>query len=370
MDKRNEKLAQLLVNYSCGVKPKQNVLVKVRDVDEDFTKALIREVYRTGAYPFVQVSSSAISREIYLGQTEEQVKRRAEYDLKLIQNMNASISVCGTKNIFEMSDVPFEKIKAYDLIYGKPLIQDILCKNNWVLLNYPSSAYAQQAGMTTEEFENFFFDVCTLDYEKMSRAMDPLVALMNKTDKVRVVSKGTDISFSIKGIPAIKCAGKNNIPDGEVFTAPVKDSVNGFIQYNIPTIENNTKFENVRLVVQNGKIIEATCSGNTEKLNDILDTDEGARYFGEFSLGVNPYITRPMLDILFDEKICGSIHFTPGMAYDEAPNGNDSAVHWDMVLCQMPEYGGGEIYFDDKLIRKDGRFVIKELFGLNPENLK
>ena len=192
---------------------------------------------------------------------------------------------------------------------------------------------------------------------------------MEKTDKVRLVAKGTDLTFSIKGIPAVKCAGHMNIPDGEVYTAPVKDSVNGVITFNAPTLENGIKHENVRLVFKNGRIVEAT-SSDTKALNDVLDTDEGARYVGEFAIGVNPYVTSPMLDILFDEKISGSIHFTPGCCYDDAYNGNKSSVHWDMVLIQTPEWGGGEIYFDDMLIRKDGLFVTESLRCLNPENLK
>jgi aminopeptidase len=228
---------------------------------------------------------------------------------------------------------------------------------------------AQAAGTSTEAFEDFYFDVCTLDYSKMSKAMDSLVALMEKTDKVRLTAKDTDLSFSIKGIPAIKCDGQLNIPDGEVYTAPVKTSVNGYLTYNAPAVYNGYTYENIRLEFKDGKIVKATAN-DTERINKIFDTDEGARYVGEFAIGVNPFILKPMKDTLFDEKIAGSIHFTPGTCYDNAENGNKSSVHWDLVLIQRPEYGGGEIYFDDILIRKDGIFVIDELKCLNPENLK
>jgi aminopeptidase len=228
---------------------------------------------------------------------------------------------------------------------------------------------AQQAQMSTEAFEEFFFDVCTMDYTKMQQACEPLKALMERTDRVRLVGPGTDLSFSIKDIGVIPCFGTHNIPDGECFTAPVKDSVNGTITFNAPTIEHGVTHENVRFEMKDGKIIEAT-SSNTEKLNEVLDTDEGARYIGEFSIAFNPYITQPMKDILFDEKIAGSFHFTPGQAYEEADNGNRSEVHWDLVNIQRADFGGGEIYFDDVLIRKDGIFVVEKLQGLNPENLK
>jgi aminopeptidase len=244
-----------------------------------------------------------------------------------------------------------------------------VAKTKWVVLRYPSPATAQAAGMSTEAYENFYFEVCNLDYSKMNKAMDPLAALMEKTDKVHILGIDTDLTFSIKGIPAIKCAGEMNIPDGEVYTAPVRESVNGVIHYNTPSLENGFVYENVRLVFKDGKIIEATANDNF-RLNKLFDTDEGARYVGEFAIGVHPYILKPMKEILFDEKICGSFHFTPGSAYDEAFNGNKSALHWDLVCIQTQEYGGGEIWFDDVLIRKDGLFVLPELECLNPENLK
>jgi aminopeptidase len=242
-------------------------------------------------------------------------------------------------------------------------------KTRWVVLRYPNSAMAQLASTSLEAFEDFYFDVCNLDYSKMAKAMENLVNLMNATDKVRITAPGTDLTFSIKGIPAIPCAGEMNIPDGEVYSAPIKDSVNGVISYNAESNYRNFTFSNVRLEFKDGKIINATAN-NTEKINEIFDTDEGARYVGEFAIGVNPYITRPMNDILFDEKIAGSFHFTPGRAYEDMNNGNVSSIHWDLVCIQTPEYGGGEIYFDDVLIRKDGRFVLPELECLNPENLK
>ena len=223
--------------------------------------------------------------------------------------------------------------------------------------------------MSTEAFEDFYFDVCTMDYLKMAKAMIPLKKRFDAADKVHIVSPGTDLKFSIKGIGGLLAEGRRNIPDGEVFTAPVKNSVQGVIEYNAPTIYAGSKFEKNRLEFKDGKIINATGS-NTKRLNEILDTDAGARYVGEFAMGFNPYITNPMCDILFDEKISGSIHFTPGQAYEQADNGNRSAVHWDMVLIQRPEWGGGEIWFDGQLIRKDGLFVPKDLQPLNPGNLK
>jgi aminopeptidase len=219
--------------------------------------------------------------------------------------------------------------------------------------------------MEPDEFYNFAMSCMTVDYDKMEKDLIPLKELMEKTDKVRIVGPNTDLTFSIKGLPAIPCCGKANIPDGELYTAPVKNSVNGIITYNTKSPYNGYVFNNISLEFKDGKIINATASDNNDKLKEIFDTDEGARYVGEFSLGFNPMIKDPMGDILYDEKIMGSLHFTPGTCYKDCNNGNVSSIHWDLVLIQRPEYGGGEIYFDDVLIRKDGLFVLDNLKQLN-----
>ncbi len=267
--------------------------------------------------------------------------------------------------------MPADKQKIYERTVWKRVHTAVRIKQTrWCVLRWPSASMAQMAEMSTEAFEDFYFNVCTLDYRKMSRAMQPLQQYMQRTDKVRLKGPGdTDLSFSIKGIPAVCCDGKVNIPDGEVFTAPVRQSVNGVIHFNAPTIYRGTSHNDIRLVFKDGKIVEATSTASA-RLNEVLDADAGARYVGEFAIGFNPCCTRPMKDILFDEKIAGSIHFTPGNCYDEASNGNKSDIHWDMVMLQTPEAGGGEIWFDGTMVRKDGLFVVEELKGLNPENLK
>ena len=304
-----------------------------------------------------------------LGNTEERMEKVTEWQLDKYKNIDAFVSVFADENDSEYSDVPTE-IKVMQARVAKPVSNLIVNKKQWVLLNYPTPALAQKAKMSLEAFEDFLLDVCLVDYSKMNKAMQNLKNLMEKTDQVHIVGPGTDLTFSIKGIPAVPCAGECNIPDGEVFTAPVRESVNGTIQYNTPSPYQGTVFNNVKLEFKDGKIVNATADNDIEKLNEIFNTDEGAKFIGEFAIGVNPLIKHPMGDILFDEKIDGSFHFTPGQAYEgEADNGNRSAIHWDLVLIQRPEYGGGSIYFDDVLIRENGRFVIKELECLNPENL-
>lgn len=371
MDERVKKLAANLVNYSCGVKENDKVLVHhMGESTEELARAVIKEVYRVKAIPISHHTSPRIQRELLMHATEEQIQLMAKIDSLEMSSVDCYIAIRGSENFYEMADVPLEKLSMYETHYIAPVHLGIRVPNTrWVALRYPNGYMAQLATTSTEAFEDFFYDVCCLDYSKMREAMKPLVELMERTDRVRLTGPGTDLSFSIKDIPVIPCSGEMNIPDGEVFTAPVRDSVNGKITYNTPSLYQGFTYENVCLEFKDGKIISATAN-DTTKINQVFNTDEGARYVGEFAIGVNPYILEPMRDTLFDEKIAGSFHFTPGKCYDGAPNGNQSAIHWDLVNIQRKEYGGGEIYFDDVLIRKDGIFVVPELEGLNPDNLK
>ncbi|MED1203165.1 aminopeptidase [Heyndrickxia acidicola] len=369
-DPRIETLAKNLINYSVQLQPGEKVLIENFGLQKELVTALVKEAYAAGGYPFVSLKDTQVDRALLMGAQEDQFNMIADFEAEVMAKMDGYIGLRSGDNINEHADVPADKMKIHGNTIGKKVHRDIrVPKTKWVVLRYPNSSMAQLAKMSTEAFEDFYFDVCNLDYSKMDEAMTPLVELMNRTDKVRLVSEGTDLTFSIKDIPAVKCAGRLNIPDGEVYTAPVRESINGTITYNTPSPYQGFTFENVKLTFKDGKIVEAT-SNDTERINKIFDTDEGARYVGEFAIGVNPFILHPMQDILFDEKIAGSFHFTPGQCYDDAYNGNHSNIHWDMVVIQRPEYGGGEIYFDDVLIRKDGLFVIPELKGLNPENLK
>lgn len=370
MDERIKELARNLVRYSCGVKAGDNVYIHyIGEATETLARQLVKEIYEAGAHPYPHFTSQRVQREMLMQCSEEQLKLMAEVDSLEMSKMDCYIGVRGTDNVAELSDVPREKMALYERLYSTPVHHKIrVPKTRWVVLRYPNESMAQLSGQSTESFEDFYFKVCNLDYSKMAKAMEKLVDYMNRTDKVHITGPGTDLTFSIRGIPAIPCAGNMNIPDGEVFTAPVKDSVNGRLTYTAPSLYQGFTYENVSLTFQDGRIVEAS-SNNTERINKVFDTDEGARYIGEFAIGVNPYILKPMKDILFDEKIMGSFHFTPGNCYEEAPNGNESAIHWDLVCIQTPEYGGGEIYFDDVLIRKDGMFVAEELKCLNPEHL-
>ncbi|AIQ23478.1 aminopeptidase [Paenibacillus sp. FSL H7-0737] len=369
-DPRIQKLAANLVGYSVDVQPGENVLVEMIGNERDLIKAVVEEIGKAGAHAFVQLTDRTVLRSMLKFATRESLQTWAEIDLNRMKQMDCYIGIRAGENVNDLSDVPEENMKLYNSLYSHPVHSEQRVKHTkWVVLRYPNASMAQLANISTEAFEDFYFEVCNLDYAKMDKAQDALADLMRRTDKVHISGPGTDLKFSIKGIGAEKCSGQKNIPDGEVYSAPVRDSVNGTISYNAPSVYNGVTFENIKFKFENGKIVEAT-SNDSARLNEILNSDDGARHIGEFAIGFNPYILHPMNDILFDEKIAGSLHFTPGQAYDVTDNGNRSSIHWDLVLIQRPDYGGGEIYFDDVLIRKDGIFVLPELEGLNPENLK
>ena len=369
-DSRIEKLASNLLNHSINLQKGEKILIEIIGTDAiPLGKELIKQSESIDALPFFNIIDYQIMREMLKNATEEQIQVYAKYDLQRMKDMDAYIGIRASTNTAELNGISKEKMELYNKYYTLPVhFEERVKHTKWCILRYPNASMAQMSNMNTEEFEDFYFNVCTIDYEKMSKAMDPLVNLMNKTKKVHIIGEGTDLTFSIEGIPAEKYMGTFNIPDGEVATAPVKTSVNGYITYNTETRYNGILFNNIKFEFKNGKIVKAI-SNKTKELNEILDTDEGSRYIGEFALGLNPYIEKPIGDTLFDEKIKGSFHFTPGDSLEESDNGNRSSIHWDIVNIQTPEYGGGEIWFDDVLVRKDGRFVLEELKALNPENL-
>ncbi len=371
LDPRMHRLAELLVRHSVRVQPGEKVLIEAYDIPTDMTVALIKAVAAVGGQPLVSTYQQPVLRALYQAASADQMQLIGAVERQRMEGVQCYIGMRGSHNTSEMSDVPRDKMDLYERHWWNHVHSQVRVPNTkWVVLRWPSPAMAQSAGMSTEAFEDYYFNVCAaVDYDAMQRAMEPLEALMRRTDQVHIKGPGTDLRFSIKGIGVVPCFGERNIPDGEIYTCPVKTSVEGYITYNCETLYRGTLFTNVHFAFDQGKIVKAEAGANTAKLNEILDSDEGARYLGEWSFGVNPYISNPMRDTLFDEKIAGSFHLTPGQCYKEASNGNDSQIHWDIVCRQDPAVGGGEIWFDGVLIRKDGRFVLPELQGLNPEAL-
>ncbi|MFO0873409.1 MAG: aminopeptidase [Phycisphaerales bacterium] len=367
MDPRYTQLATLLATHSCRLKPGEHVLIEAFDIPTDMVIAMVRAARAQGAHPHVAERSGRILSALYHDAGDDNFKVWGEYDLDRMKRMQAYIGLRGSHNVNEMSGVPDAQMQKQARLYAKPVhFEQRVNHTKWCVLRWPTPSMAQLANMSTEQFEEFYFKACCYDYASMAKHAAALSKRMARTDKVHIKGPGdTDLTFSIKGIPNIPCCGTMNIPDGEVFTAPVKTSVNGVIHYNTPTLYNGVSYENIRLEFANGKIVKASSSLNNDRLQKVFDTDEGARYVGEFAIGFHPYILQPMKDILFDEKIAGSIHFTPGRAYEDADNGNRSEIHWDLVLIQRKEYGGGTLSFDGEVVRRDGEFVVGELEGLN-----
>jgi aminopeptidase len=368
-DARTRQLARLIVHHSCRLQAGEAVLIESFDLAGGLVLDLVEETQDAGAIPVVSLRDNAVIRAQLVRATEAQLRHQAELELQQMRQVQAYVGIRASANASELADVPPDRMSLYQQIVAKPVHLDYRVNHTrWVVLRYPNPSMAQLAGMSTAGFEDFYFRVCNVDYARMRDAMQPLAERMRRTDRVHLRGPGTDLRFSIKDVGVVPCFGERNLPDGECFTAPVRDSVEGVITYNTPSLYLGTTYERVSFTFEHGRVVRAT-GDPQDKLDRLLETDEGARHVGEFSLGFNPHVLQPMKDTLFDEKIAGSLHFTPGQCYQTTDNGNRSRIHWDLVLIQRPEFGGGEVWFDGELVRKDGRFVTADLAGLNPERL-
>ncbi len=360
------KLIETIMNYSCEIKEGQQVILEMTGSPcRSFVEHLKIKLERMGAYVIIlDKSYDVLSRQLK-DCTEIDIKKRTEDELNVLKTTDVYIMIKSIMDPNGLEGVDDSIMSLYQEFYIKPIHRRVLNHTRWLSLRYPNEVMASDAGMSLEAFTDYYYDVCGIDYFNLSKAMDILVKMMSSTDKVHITGKGTDLRFSIKDMPVHKCDGKINLPDGEVYTAPIKTSVNGHITYNVPTRYRGYSCDSLKLHFKEGKII--SCEGqDIKRVEAIFDTDDGARYIGEFALGVNPYVIKPIKDILFDEKLAGSFHLTPGFCYDNASNGNESSVHWDLICIQTDNYGGGEIYFDGVLIRKNGLFLDKRLSILNP----
>ncbi len=363
-DPRIGLFAEVLVDYSTRVKKSDVVLISAAGLE---AMPLVKELYalclaRGAKYVEYSFSVPEIDRNFYDCANKQQLNYFPQHKLDFYKTLTVYIGISAGNNSMVMANTRQDAMVAYQKL-TRPLVDQRVKHTRWVVTRYPTHAAAQEARMSLDEYEDYLFSACCIDWKAESRKQDKLKKLMDAAKQVRIVAPDTDLRFSIEGLPGIKCDGRLNMPDGEVFSAPVRNSVQGYITYNCPSIYQGKEYNGVRFEFKDGRIVKASAGSDmTASLNRILDTDEGARYIGEFAIGVNPGIRRPMRNILFDEKIFGSIHFTPGQAYDECDNGNRSAVHWDLVRI----LSDGEIWFDDVLIQKNGRFVHRNLLELNP----
>lgn len=361
---KDKQLAKKILEFSCELEKGQNVMLQLVGLNGiGLLRALVEHARAMGVNPYVQIEDTEIQRMLVETGDKAFWKGQAENDqLPLMKEMDAFVGVRAALNIYEQSEVSKKANKAYADYFVDPVhYKERVNNTNWVVLRYPSEAFAMNAKMPTQKFREFYYKACLLDYTELAEAMKPLQDRLEDTDMIRLEGEGTDIEFSVKGQTWIPCFGKRNIPDGELFSSPILSSVNGHITY-APSVYQGKPFEFVKLVVRDGVVIDSD-SSNNEALQEILDTDAGARQFGEFSFGLNPIIEEPMYDILFDEKIYGSNHLTLGNDYEIAPNGNESNIHWDLVCI------GADVYLDDEKVREGRKFIVDDLKGLNPENL-
>lgn len=371
MNEIYEKYAKMICNQSLAVKPGEKVLIEITGVEDGLAAALIRAVYEAGGQPFYNQLRDSLQSAWISRASAEAFQMQAAWDIHRMEEMDVYISLRITDNPFDMSVIPGGQSTLYRTHYERPVhFETRIPHTRWLATCIPSAAMAQAAGMATEELEEFYFRCCCIDYGRFTQRMEPLARLMEHTDRVRIIGSDVDLRFSIKNMGVCVCRGNRNLPAGEVFTAPVIDSVEGFIRYNTPSMYNNYLFAGITLEFFKGRIEQASClQGEQSYLEEIFKVDPGAQYIGEFALGTNPFVDRIIGNILFDEKAAGTFHFTPGNSYKTCGNGNTSKIHWDLIYRMQPNFGGGEIWFDDVLIQKDGVYVLEELQPLNPHNL-
>ncbi|MAG13943.1 MAG: aminopeptidase [Spirochaetales bacterium] len=364
-DSRIDKMARIIARHALSVKPGEKVLIEATDDCDALIIAVIRSVNEVGGIPIVQHESLPVRRAWLMGATEGHLQTWYESSLSIRGDIQCLLSLRGQDNRSELADVPAETMRRYNNLtikLGQAMRRPGFRKT---VIRYPSKSLAQQCGMSTEAFADHFYRVCAMNFQRLHREMEPLKNAIDQAEEVRIVAPGTDLSFSIRDLQCSISAGTWNIPDGETAMQIVRDSVEGHITYNVPSSYQGYVFHGIRLTFSRGKIVNAEAN-DKPRIEAILDSDEGARYIGEFAVGVNPFLRRHMIDTLFDEKMAGSLHFTPG---GTAADGTRSLVHWDIVQSHLKHYGGGEISLDGRLWRKDGEFVDEHMQGLNPDNL-
>lgn len=351
-DIRCEKLASVLLNHSLKVKAGENLVIRSNYNGKPLVDEVYKQAIKAGLNVFTQISISEHAKFFMENATQEQLDNGNKFLEAVYEQADAFIVIEAPDNVKHLSKVDSDRNMRYNKAVS-PLSRKIMDKR-WVMTNFPTHSFAQEADMSLEEYEDMLFGATLVDYEQMDKEMDKIVEIFDKAETIRIVGRDTDLTFSIKDRKGIKCSGANNIPDGEVFYAPITNSANGHIYYEYPAIRYGVQVDGIRLEFKDGKVVKATAEKNEEFLNKMLDTDEGARYLGEFGIGVNFGITKFIKNILFDEKIGGTIHLAVGNAYEDSGGDNKSLVHWDMIKELRVD---GEIYADGRLVQKNGTFI-------------
>lgn len=367
MDVRNEKLANMIIKYSLRVKPDNTVLIKGGKTAEPLLKALYKEVLDSGGHPFLMTEYDWTEEMLLQLGNEDQITYIQKPNKIFYGEFDRLIRVRAEENTKMLNGVDGNKFTRYTKARG-PIMDTYMARSasgalNWAVTMYPTNAYAQDADMSLDDYANFLYGACMPDlddpigyWQRVSERQERIVKWLEGKKKVHLLGKDTDLRLSIDGRRFINCDCRVNIPDGEIFTGPVEDSIEGHVSFSYPTIYQSREVNGVQLEFKKGRVVKASANKNEEFLLKTIDTDEGARGVGEFAIGTNEGIQQFTRQILFDEKIGGSFHMALGKGYPESGSKAQSSIHWDMI-CDLRD--GGQIWVDDTLLYENGKFVIE-----------
>lgn len=365
-DPRIVTVAETLVNYSAEIQPGDLVAISGTTETVPLIQTLYQKALEADGFPTVFAGVPGLSGLLYEFGSDEQITFISPVQELVVNEFDVTITIRGAVNTKALSNVDPAQQAKREAAHGK--IIEVLMQRGaerdlkWVATQFPTNAYAQDAEMSLREYEDFVYTACLVDepdpvtaWQELAEQQARLIEYLRDKDQVRIVSEDTDLTLSIKDRTFVNSDGKNNFPDGEIFTGPVEDSVNGVVTFDFPAIMAGREVEGVRLRFEDGGVVEASARKNEAFLKEMLQTDEGAPYLGEFAFGTNYKIQRFTKDTLFDEKIGGTVHMALGAGYPETGSQNESAIHWDMI-CDIRR--GGEVYVDGELFQKDGQFII------------
>jgi len=364
------RLADVIVNDCLSIEDGDLIILEGIDLPDNLLSDFADHLLAMKIQPYVIQKSQKILIQNIQNHNSEIIGLQADFEINIMKRAKAFIGLRFPTNLYMMECLGKSDREKILTNFIKPVHFEYRNNNlQWVYFRFPTREFAKNSGQNYTEFTKNYFNASLVNYEKMAYAFDPLAKLISKCQEVRIVSDSTDLRFYMSGKGVYKSCGQHNLPDGEIFTSPDKSSIEGFIRFNIPSIYYGNYFENIELEFRKGKIVGCHAENNSDLLKSILDIDEGAKFVGEFAIGLNPFVKTPILDILWDEKMHGSLHLAIGNAYPVSNNGNKSAIHWDLILNQTSDYGGGALYFDERLVRKNGLFIDDHLQHLNPQNL-
>jgi len=350
MDSRLVDLAKLIVHTSTKVKRGDNVIIQIVDEGQDLATEIYKEVVRAGGHPLIITTPSEATRAFYEIADDETLTAMPRHYFELVKASDVIISIRSNANTKSLSNTDPKRISAR--FRALKALQEERLSKRWCLTQYPTVGYAQDAEMSLSEYEDFVYSAVLIDWGEQIKVMERLKEIMDETDEVRLIGKDTDLTMSIKGRNAVVGGPTHNVPGGEVFTAPVEDSAEGEIFFDIPAVVYGKEVEGIRLRFERGEVVDYSASRNEELLKSMIETDEGSRRLGEFGIGTNRGIKRFTKNILFDEKIGDTIHLAIGRAYKECGGVNESAIHWDMIKTMKP----GRIIMDGLIVQENGKF--------------